>query len=243
MAALEGSQLDSIDAFLANREEYGGEGKAAIAAVLMQQEVIENLRTANSDTKDHWYRYLWNELVSHGRDGFQVNNVSVVTFNYDRSLEQFLRDAFSHAFGCSLERAETELHHIPITHVHGQLGELPAVPGGPGRAYAPRVSEESLRIGAEGIVVIPEADEIHEDATRLVRRAKQVVFLGFAYHESNMRRLGIENRDLENHVTQVFRGSAYGLTDRECERKRKRWSMEMDQLRSLDYLRERVDLE
>ena len=120
-----------------------------------------------------------------------------MTFNYDRSLEQFLRDAFSHAFGCSLEEAETELNHITITHVHGQLGELPAVPGGPGRAYAPRVTEESLRIGAEGIVVIPEADEIHEGATRLVRGAKQVVFLGFAYHESNMRRLGIEDRDLQ----------------------------------------------
>ena len=65
VVALEGSQLDSVDAFLSNRDEYSGEGKAAIAAVLMQHEVIENLRSAHSDLDDHWYRYLWNQLSSH----------------------------------------------------------------------------------------------------------------------------------------------------------------------------------
>ena len=243
VSKLHGSQLDSIDAFLSNQPEYSGEGKAAIAAVLMQQEIIENLRSANSDQTDHWYRYLWNHLASHGRDGFQANRLRIVTFNYDRSLEQFLRDAFSDAFGCSPEDAETELHRIPITHVHGQLGELSTMALDRGRPYSPDVTEQTLRIGANGIVVIPEANKTHETAAEFVRNAKQVVFLGFAYLESNMRRLGIGDRDGENHVTQLFTGSGYNFTDRECERMRKKWRMEMDQLRSLDYLRERVDLE
>lgn len=87
--ALAESPAESIDAFLEHRDEFTRIGKHAIAAELLKCEQRERLYDPGNE--DDWYRYLFNRMTAGVRfDHFLQNEVSFVTFNYDRSLEEYL---------------------------------------------------------------------------------------------------------------------------------------------------------
>jgi hypothetical protein len=58
-------------------------------------------------------------------DDFITNNqVSFVTFNYDRTLEHFLCVRIANTYGIALPLAWESVKKIPIVHVYGSLGEF-----------------------------------------------------------------------------------------------------------------------
>src|SRR5258708_967159 len=72
------------------------------------------------------YEYIWHR--ARGTPGtYPGNALSVITFNCDRSLEQFLRQSLGDSHpefrdrGLEFTRALT---HFPIVHVYGSLGSL-----------------------------------------------------------------------------------------------------------------------
>lgn len=81
------SGMWSIDAFLAHRDEFTEPGKLAIAAVIADCE---------RKAKPPRPRPI---------EAFRQNRLSIITFNYDRSLEFFLRDAIQHSYGLSVSDA------------------------------------------------------------------------------------------------------------------------------------------
>ena len=88
------SQQNSVDAFLEHRsEEYLAIGKTAIAGALSPYETMGSL-TKNGE----WYRYLFSHLKGSFND-FDKNQLAIITFNYDRSIEQFLYLAVRHSYG------------------------------------------------------------------------------------------------------------------------------------------------
>ena len=114
------SSVYSIDSFLEYRTEFMEVGKINIAAFLINHEEDRNLRLA---TDKNWYMYLYDRLkVSF--DEFDKNNISFITFNYDRSLEQFLFEAVLCRFGKSPKECAEKLKSIPIVHLYGQLDPL-----------------------------------------------------------------------------------------------------------------------
>jgi hypothetical protein len=98
------------------------------------------------------------------------------------------------------------LAKLSIIHVHGQLGEYPAVP------YLSQKAVDKLKEGARGIRMIHDEDIKKSDglerARRALKEAHDVIFLGFGYDKRSVRRLG-----LSNHVVNrtVF-GTDYGLS-------------------------------
>ena len=87
--ALAKSGRPSVDVFLEYRSEFLSLGKTAIAAILTPYEIEANLYTAERN----WYEYLFRHLGPSRKDLAQ-GNLSVVTFNYDRSFEHYLFEAF-----------------------------------------------------------------------------------------------------------------------------------------------------
>ncbi len=75
----------TVDRFLAHHTDFVNVGKLAIASILIAREAASNL----SPQKDNWYGYLWSRLETDW-DDFSKNKLKIITFNYDRSLEQFL---------------------------------------------------------------------------------------------------------------------------------------------------------
>jgi len=111
----------SVDAFLQRRPEFLGVGKLAIAFCLMPFEREEKLY--HPDGKD-WYEYLSVKLNSSFEE-FGENKLSIITFDYDRSLEHYLLNSLINLHGKTRDECVKALAQIPIVHVYGHLGERP----------------------------------------------------------------------------------------------------------------------
>src|SRR6266498_4216063 len=109
----------SVDAFLEHRTEFERIGKAAMIAVLIPKE--GQSRLFDRSNNEHWYEYLFDKMGS-SFDEICRNKLSIITFNYDRSLDYFLLNAIKSSFKRDENDCLSVLNNIPIVHVHGQLG-------------------------------------------------------------------------------------------------------------------------
>ena len=114
----------SIDEFLENNSKYNLIGKCAIALALIPKENEEKLFEGNSG---NWYKYLFRIMCEDCTiDNFLNNNISFITFNYDRSLEQYFFTALKNNYGESDDTKCCEIiQKLRIVHLHGKLGLLP----------------------------------------------------------------------------------------------------------------------
>src|SRR5262249_53254614 len=78
-----------------------------------------------------WYGHVLDRMGSKP-DDFRQNNLSVLTFNYDRSFEQFLFLALQDRYGIGPTDAANLLDEMPVVHLHGSLGSLPPLAPGYG---------------------------------------------------------------------------------------------------------------
>ena len=211
------SGLESIDAFLARRGEskvypsgptFSDIGKAGIALLLIKCERHKNLfRFGNEDP---WYQYLWRYVVN-SLDGLQEKKLTIITFNYDRSLECYLLTTMQSATGVTLEEAAARVREINIIHVYGRLGALKGLESEDeaSREYLPVTKAENIRIAAAGIKVMAES---HEDSATFsaakdaLRISDRVCFLGFGFDSLNTQRLGIEQSLASAYRDKAFRG-------------------------------------
>ena len=217
-AALLRSGKLSVDSFLEHRPEFIPIGKAAIALELIRYENENNLLYSDKMT---WYQYLFNHLNTMF-DDFDKNNLKILTFNYDRSLEHYLFTALVNSYGKPGDECVKKLTAVPIIHLHGDLGELPYLSKGGKlmRSYRPAINVENVRIAAERIKIIHEGIEKesqYERAYEILKQSELICFLGFGYHELNLTRLKF-NRQPTNPFprAQEVIGSSFGLTDSEC---------------------------
>jgi hypothetical protein len=166
-------------------------GKYLIAYSLKQLELIDHLFPPNNSG---WYQYLLNCLLGPDpTDPFHGNNLSIVTFNYDRSIEAYLYNALIARFGLHPEEALRQLHKVPVVHVHGLLGQFPSV------EYAPSSSVDEVATISKQINIIHEikddgasfCNESFATANAWITGAEKVIFLGFGFHHDNVRRLKI----------------------------------------------------
>jgi hypothetical protein len=210
------SMQPSVDAFLENRPEYMQIGKHAIAAKLIPLELEERLiRREKKNGGLDWYEYLFNQLGAR-KDDFNKNRISIITFNYDRSLEYFLFVALKFSYGISMTEAAKLVSDIPIVHVYGQLGQLDFI-GPDGRSYLPNMNPEIIRRCASEISIIHESTATTPailQAQEIIAQTETMCFLGFGYHELNIQRLGVNSLFKANR----FWGTAYGLKNAEREK-------------------------
>lgn len=207
--ALENSGQMSVDAFLEHREEFLEIGKASIALALIK---FEQRQMLFGEAGGNWLKYLYGRMHSSFED-FGKNRVAFLTFNYDRTVEEFLFTALSNTYGKSPDECLAQLNQIPIIHLHGTIGTLPWQ-GGDSRPFEPIVNHDTLNVARKGIKIIHEAttdgrDKDFEKGLNLLLNAKRIVFLGFGYNSLNMERLGIRHAP----ITAV--GTGFDLTPAE----------------------------
>ena len=202
----------SVDAFLELRPEFKEIGKVAIAQVLIQYEDIDSL--FSPQIENNWYLYLIDKLP---RDINMLSNgdVSFITFNYDRSLEQFLFMALKNSYKKSDAECGKIISSIPLIHVYGRLGYLPwqeDCEGRYSRSYNPELSSGVLKNSAKEIIIL--SDGVSESAEfsrayKLLAESQLIYFIGFGYNTTNMGRLRILDA-LRTSVKSVY-GSAFNI--------------------------------
>jgi len=204
------SGVRSVDAFLERRVELIHEGKAAIACALIEHEnpayVVER------QIEHNWYEYLWSCIATPKPEELAKNQLSILTFNYDRSLEYYLFNAIRYTYGLTDDKARQLAASLPIIHLHGQLGKLKEL-FGKGRDFQPDRSIDAIKVAADGIIIIHEADDGHETFMRAREKLASsgiICFLGFGYHPTNLRRLGISKFQKPTLI-----GTVSGMTQQE----------------------------
>jgi len=144
---LEYSGIRSIDEFLANKEQYKSLGKLCIAICISNYEgkvgtfnKVWNEEEKRYTLRHQWYAHLWQRICETEHDNIllsiddlkqSIKNLVIVTFNYERSLEQYLVNAIQGHFGLSGSAAlELVNQNLKIIHVYGDLGSLNDAPFG-----------------------------------------------------------------------------------------------------------------
>lgn len=236
------SGKNSVDAFLEHRKEFIEIGKVAIA-----QELSKYENPAQMFRVGDWYQYFYNHLNTTFEE-FGNNNISIITFNYDRSLEHYLFTALKNSYGKPENACISKMNSIPIIHVHGQLGLLPWQ-SQTGRKYkntTPRV--EDLNNASAGIRIIHEDVDIDSDpefskARSVLEKSKRIYFIGFGYHKENITRLRIPPH-------KTMKGTCYHLEQSEIIRvqhmfdpKLQRFSFAGEDADALLFLRREVVLD
>ncbi len=188
------SGTSSVDAFLERRPEFLDIGKFAIAYCLIPYEDEKNLYHPPAPDAD-WYLYL-SKRLNWSFDEFENNKLSIITFNYDRSLEHYLFTSLLNWHGRSVDDCIEKFSKLPIIHVYGQLGKIP-YPQRDCRQYLPLGEDEKIVPGAvvgasQGITLLHEKESELREVHNLLTAAERVCFLGFGYNPLNLARLQLE---------------------------------------------------
>lgn len=187
----------SLDAMLEHRQELVQAGKALMARALLFRE--EAVRNTTRDQRGAWYRELWAALDVRSFEDFRHNQLTIVTYNYDRSLEYFLIAALRAKFLKPPVECGEALAGIGPIHLHGQLGFLPELaPRSPSPVpygcAGEGVTNANVDIAAQGIKIIHQARPTDDGFVRAkvaLASAKKVVFLGFGFAPTNVERLAL----------------------------------------------------
>lgn len=220
------SSLASVDAFLELNPSLCDMGKHAIAMALLPYE-NQGALFDKDRRSENWYEYLYQKM-SASRGEFGQNKVSFVTYNYDRSLEQFFFTALKNSYGLSDDGTSLEMSRVPIVHLHGVLGNLPWQ-GGDSLPYGPiPMHHEHVRLAARLIRIVSEdvgvaSDERFAQAHKLLAEARRIIFLGFGYHPLNLKRLNlnqvlgfVQEPGSGAMFTREILGTRLGMTDIEA---------------------------
>lgn len=218
------SSSGSIDAILENRPDLEASGKSLIAAHLLSG---ENHYRSKSVWEFDWIQYLIGLMSEdvHDPDEFSSkNNVSFITYNYDRLLEYRLARHLRANWPSKTDAIDTALSRIPVIHLHGSLGSL-----SDGNDWVPFGGHEELleddlptersnwiRNATRHIKIVHQVDGDNPEfykARNILRAAELVVFLGFGFGKANVERLGFDNV-----LTTAVVASHFGLTESEYEK-------------------------
>lgn len=199
-------------------------GKLAVTFFIGQAESRSSLREGprvpgelplQGKVAECWL-YQLGQLITSGvprsRIGQTLEQVTIINFNYDRSVEHFLPYALVMAYGIELKEAQQVIaEKLQIIHPHGAIGQLPWQQG-----EAPQVEwgvEQPWNIHAIS-GQLKSLNERSEDrnALREVRKAvagaKRLAFLGFGFQPQNVDLL-FEN-SLSHHPEVLI--STYGMS-------------------------------
>ena len=239
------SGISSPDRFLEERPEFEEPGKFCIAKVLVGKEDEKKLRPHQGPSQS-WYELLVNKLDLTS-DSYPNNELTLISFNYDRSFEHYLWRRINAVFN-EPEKIKSAWNQRPeIIHVHGVLGSYDPL-NGHDRPYTPDSTVESLEIAANSIRIIPEVndkDEVFDAAEEALRHAKRIYFLGFGFDERNIDRLRIFREPLAKGVEVAVTRVSIGDRDwSEIVDREKSWLKNtlVSQMSIHFFLSEQVDL-
>jgi hypothetical protein len=124
---------------------------------------------------------------------YLFENVAFIVFNYDRCLEHFLVQALRNAYDLSQQDATELMLKLTIIHPYGVAGALKtsSTPSGVAYGGGPEPHEQHIHLIGQIKTYTEQVDDPDELQAIWyeVIRADQIVFLGFAFHDQNVRLL------------------------------------------------------
>ncbi len=174
----------NLDEFLENNPKYRGLAKVTIAQVLIPCEDDEMFVK-----QQDWYQKLFDRMKE-TVDKFHGNNATFISFNYDRSLEQYLFHKLKYSEAGKADECVAAVKKLRFIHVYGKLGDLPWQ-SSEGRPYKKTYDLNELLKASNGIMTAHEQRQNIEILENVFRNAKRILFLGFGFDMFNLKKLNL----------------------------------------------------
>lgn len=198
------NSIDDALHYLSAEEEAVVVGKMGVAHAILQAERKSRVfgdgdrKKAVSEAHGSWLSELL-AMALPGQAEAQVeklfDNLVIINFNYDRTIEHYLLCALTERLGISEERARSTVEQLAIVRPYGSVGKLPwqqpsGIPfGGTGNEDLLAVSQ-NIETFTNGV----QDSSVGDAARTALESAELVILLGFGFLQSNMRLLEAKNR-------------------------------------------------
>jgi hypothetical protein len=196
----------SIDNFIdkqRNNEKIELCGKLAIVRSVLEAEKRsllyfekENQRSTinfNAITET-WYTHFFRLITENcTKDELQerFNSITLVIFNYDRCIEHFIYYALQNNYRIPENEAAELVSNINIYHPYGDVGPLPWINKNEAVEFGLDPEPYQLLKIASKIKTFTEGTDPGSSEISIIRKnmglANKLIFMGFAFHELNMR--------------------------------------------------------
>jgi hypothetical protein len=178
-------------------------GKAAIVYSILQAERASLLaarqdshgfqKVSFSDLDKTWFipfgRMLVNQVSVADLESI-FSNISIICFNYDRCIEQFLTHWLSAVYAIDLQRSQSIVANLTILRPYGSVGEYFNTTGTKVRTtFDDGEIETPIHTSSTKIKTYTEQiadDDLLERIRSAISLSDTIVFLGFAFHPQNM---------------------------------------------------------
>ena len=213
------SSTSSIDLFLSRNKEYYSIGKEIITLLLSNYEIESKFREEIKNTENDWYFYFYEALTRDIIKSEEIlklkeNKVSIITFNYDRSLEHFIYESLLNSFRNKSNEIQEFMRVFKFIHVYGKLAPLPWESMPESEKYGSIFLRDYYANYSKNLQIIYEERKTKtEEIIEIVKKAKKIFFLGFGYAEENLTAIGFDQPILSKE--QRIYGTALGLTNQE----------------------------
>ena len=184
---------ETIDSFLEHNPDFERLGKVCITLELSSYE-NEDAFTREAIAIKEWYREFW--------DGLQKNfslisrrQLSIITFNYDRSLEHFLFVASHKSRSRDLhDDLAAWLNSDHFVHIHGRMGYLDwqQQPEAETRKYVHDCTEQAIARSAHLILLPHGSKGLDRKVESIMRGTERVLFFGFGFDNRNLQKIGFD---------------------------------------------------
>jgi hypothetical protein len=168
-------------------------GKLAIAHYILDAERRSLLagKQRSLDANDTWLVTFISMALSgleQGEVSRAFENVTIINFNYDRTIETYLYSAMQRRGGISGEEAKQCITGLKVIRPYGSIGKLDwqeqaGIPyGGHENSVAFQV-EKNIRTFTEQV----QEDTVFVSINQALANAEIAIFLGFGFHQQNMK--------------------------------------------------------
>ena len=176
-------------------------GKAAIAYLILKAEKSSTLhfdtrggrtRLPFSSYESTWLLRFGRQLVDgvpHERLDTIFDNLTIVCFNYDRCVEEFLAHYLAGVYSIEMFRARDLVDRLRIMRPYGGLGPLRPKDQLKGVPFAYDSFSSVFQLG-QGLRTYTEQigdDKLLSEIRSALSDAETIVFLGFAFHRQNLK--------------------------------------------------------
>jgi hypothetical protein len=131
-------------------------------------------------------------LLTEGRRKSEIGsifeNLSIINFNYDRSIEQYLPFSLSNYFGLKPQVVREVMPSLPILRPYGKAGSLPWQGGDRSVEFG---HSDACAVGAAADKILTFTEQVQDAALleqiqNALESAERVIFLGFGFHRQNL---------------------------------------------------------
>ncbi|BCJ90820.1 hypothetical protein IZ6_15550 [Terrihabitans soli] len=213
--------IDEALHFFASRSEIVTIGKMAIAKSVLAAERQSSLYDPSDwiiegsfrDFRSGWLTQLLAVALSGARqDAIEdiFSNVTIINFNYDRVIEQYIYQALQHHVGITEDRAIETLRRLRVLRPYGSIGYLnwqspEGIPFGHEPIPCPVLMSKNIQTYTEQ----KRDDGLSSAISEAIIKAELTVVLGFGFHPQNMQILVPTARSSRN----ALFATVYGLDE------------------------------